>query len=201
MMATTYTFTAAVTGLDLDNEKQLEALEHTPDTFLVLPAIQNRAQLLSCSIPATSAPEAIRILAKFINSNTREISLVTLVPDLVNMTQIAEELGKSRETVRLWDKHGHNNFPVPFSTIANPARIQPVWVWGDIYAWATQYLPEAELNREITPFTSSHIVEANNEINECKRKLHLETTWRNHRDRVPHYTHVSLANAQELAYV
>lgn len=181
MATTTYTFTTTVNGLNLDNENQLAKLENTPEDLFVLPVEQNRVHLLSCEITAESICEAVRKLHKFLADATPEITLERVIPELVNMTQIAMDLEINRETVRGWDKTGHNHFPAPYTTIQNGSRTQPVWIWGDICAWASEHTHSDALDDDLTPLTTDQIFDANTELRDCQRKRGLtRVAWANH---------------------
>lgn len=55
---------------------------------------------------------------------------------LVSISDIAEELDVSRETVRLWTEgKRRSNFPVPFAQVGG----SNIWTWSDVYEWASKY--------------------------------------------------------------
>ena len=68
--------------------------------------------------------------------------------DLVTAAEIAERLGRTRESVRLLSagKRGPGNFPAPVSHLQSRNRL---WRWSDVAAWAgetnAQELAEARL--------------------------------------------------------
>ena len=58
-----------------------------------------------------------------------------LITDLVTAAEVAERLGRSRESVRLLiaGKRGSGRFPAPVSHLRARNRL---WRWSDIAAWA-----------------------------------------------------------------
>jgi hypothetical protein len=61
--------------------------------------------------------------------------------ELVTMAEIAERLGRSRESVRLLaaGRRGDGSFPPPFAPFRGRSRL---WRWADVAAWAGVLGPE-----------------------------------------------------------
>jgi len=86
-----------------------------------------------------------RTAANLVDAITSTISAVESVPglrvariepdDLVTAAEIAERLGRSRESVRLLiaRKRGAGTFPAPVSHLRKRNRL---WRWSDVAAWA-----------------------------------------------------------------
>jgi len=82
------------------------------------------------------------VLADAISSAIRDVEsvhglrVVRVEPDdLVTAAEIAERLGRSRESVRLLvaGKRGRTRFPAPVSHLRSRNRL---WRWSDVAAWA-----------------------------------------------------------------
>ena len=67
--------------------------------------------------------------------------------DLVTMTEIAERLGRSRESVRLLVQgaRGPGGFPAPVSHLKARSRL---WRWSEVAAWAEKVSIDAPGSRE-----------------------------------------------------
>ncbi|MEW6917974.1 hypothetical protein V3M78_06760 [Trueperella pyogenes] len=177
-----YEFTVKVDGLDIENPDQIGRLAETPDDIFILPAIIGRSQQLSCEVSANELSAAVRTVYRFVGKACPEIKLHSIVPDLVNTSEIAELLDVSRETVRKWDSNGLHNFPPPYTSVGAGARTQSVWIWGDIFAWAQSESYGAQLDESATPLTRKQIYEADFEIEECARKRGLQISHQLHMD-------------------
>jgi hypothetical protein len=64
--------------------------------------------------------------------------------DLVTTGEIAERLGCSRETVRLYalGRRGRGGFPPPLGSVTQRS---PLYRWSDVASWARVHLPSAAL--------------------------------------------------------
>lgn len=91
----TYEFTIRVDGLDIENPDQIGRLSQTPDGVFILPAIMGRSGQLAYEVEANGPSAAVRAVHSFISEACPEITLRSIVPDLVNTGEIAELLGYS----------------------------------------------------------------------------------------------------------
>ncbi|VEI13120.1 helix-turn-helix transcriptional regulator [Trueperella bialowiezensis] len=171
-----YEFTVEVDGLDVNSPDQMGKLAETPEGIYILPAIIGRSQQLSCEVSADELSNALRDVYQFVVKACPEIKLRSIVPDVVNTTEIAELLGLSRETVRKWDSNEYRNFPRPYTSVGAGTRVQAVWIWGDVFAWAQSEGYTAQLDESATPLTRAQIREADFEIQECFRKEGVQET-------------------------
>jgi len=90
---------------------------------------------------ARSLSEAIRSAMRAVES-VEELRVVRIEPeDLVTMAEIADRLGRSRESVRLLvgGERGPGGFPAPVSHLRSRSRL---WRWADVAAWAELATPE-----------------------------------------------------------
>lgn len=128
---TTLEFTIAVTGLDLESEFQNAGLELLD--YLAVAGRTAGIVQVDVEIEAESAASAVdRVVGDLrgLNITPRRIEL-----DLVNASDIAERLGKNRETVRLWAQgERRSGFPAAYAVIS----ASPVWAWADVHDWAAR---------------------------------------------------------------
>jgi len=128
---TTFEFTIAVLGLDLDSEFHnagLECLDYVAVAGRTAGIVQVDVEITSESA-ASAVERAVGDLLG-LNVTPRRIEL-----DLVNTSDIAERLGKNRETVRLWAQgERRGGFPAAYAIIS----ASPVWAWADVHEWAVQ---------------------------------------------------------------
>ena len=131
MTVTTYEFTVAVLGLDLDSEFQnagLECLDYVAVAGRTSGIAQVDVKITSQS--AVSAVDRVVSDLRGLNISPRRLEL-----DLVNTSDIAERLGKNRETVRLWVQgERRGGFPPAYAIIS----ASPVWAWADVHEWAAE---------------------------------------------------------------
>ncbi len=68
--------------------------------------------------------------------------------DLVTMREIADRMGRSRESVRLLIKgaRGPGGFPPPVSHLKARSRL---WRWSEVAAWAEQHAASVEYHRAL----------------------------------------------------
>lgn len=125
-------FTLVISG-DLDDDSALDALFEAgcdDATF--------------GSVDGVGFADFIREAPSFLEAVRGAIEQVESVPglrvtrvepdDLVTMSEIAERLGRSRESVRLWisGARGPGEFPQPVSHLKARTRL---WRWSEVTAW------------------------------------------------------------------
>ncbi len=96
---------------------------------------------------ARSFGEAVRSAIRQVES-VSGLRVTRIEPDdLVTMTEIAERLGRSRESVRLLVQgaRGPGGFPAPVSHLKARSRL---WRWSEVAAWVQKIQPDAEMPRE-----------------------------------------------------
>ncbi len=89
---------------------------------------------------APTLGEAVRSAIEQVESVPGLTALRVEPDDLVTMSEIAERMGRSRESVRLLIKgaRGPGRFPPPVSHLKARSRL---WRWSEVAAWAEQ-LPQ-----------------------------------------------------------
>ena len=60
--------------------------------------------------------------------------------DLVDLSEVAERVGRSRETVRLWSlgRRGSGEFPLPSGLLPGSVK---VWEWDAVNTWLSKHHP------------------------------------------------------------
>ncbi|UYG15749.1 hypothetical protein BRM3_08835 [Brachybacterium huguangmaarense] len=128
---TAYEVNLILHGVSLDDERQMKALEELP--YVALPASIHGAIELEVEIEAGSAIDAWARINADVNAIGGHIARIGL--DLVSTSDIAERLGASRESVRLWSAgKRRDHFPAPFDRIS----ASPIWRWVEVYEWASK---------------------------------------------------------------
>lgn len=124
----TYAFNVRVQGLDLDSEYQMAGLECLP--YALVPMMSNGVVSVEVFIDATSPVDAV--LRVYKDLGTVNITVVRVDLDLVNVADLAERAGVTRETARLWATGARRmNFPAHF-TVVGESR---AWAWADVHSW------------------------------------------------------------------
>lgn len=128
---TLFAFSATVTGLDLEDLAQLDALYTR--AFVVVPGEVDGVVSLDVEIDAASGEDALLTFAQHLKT-VDGLAITRVDVDLVNITEIATRLGLSREAVRLLSvgARGDGDFPLHRHVVGS----QKVWAWSDVYAWA-----------------------------------------------------------------
>jgi predicted DNA-binding transcriptional regulator AlpA len=138
-----YEFTLVVEG-DVEKDEHLDALFEAgcdDATFGIVDDV-GYADFIR---EAPSIGEAVRSAIDQIESVPGLRVLRAEPDDLVTMREIAERLGRSRESVRLLIKgdRGPGGFPPPVSHLKARSRL---WRWSEVAAWAENVSPPVDLH-------------------------------------------------------
>lgn len=138
----TFAFSATVTGLNLEDDSQLDALFH--EEIVLVPGEIDGVVSISVEIDADSGETAIATFTRHLNERVPDVTVTRIDEDLVNTSEIAMRLDVNRETVRLWSTgaRGEADFPAHRCIVGQ----QKLWTWAAVYAWAQvcSRLPEDE---------------------------------------------------------
>lgn len=99
--------------------------------------------------PAMTFAEAVLSALRDVES-VPGLGVVRIEPDdLVTMAEIAERLGRTRESVRLIvsGERGKGDFPAPLSHLRSRSRL---WRWSEVAEWAGAGSPEERQNARFT---------------------------------------------------
>lgn len=133
VVARNFEFSVQVTGLDIDNDFQLEQLMSS--SLTILPYVSEGLMMLGVEMGAESPESAIAQFKSFLNENASDVKIKRIDLDLVSLSQIAERLDVTREAVRLWAAgQRRKNFPEPFTSAGQSL----LWAWSDVFKWLTE---------------------------------------------------------------
>jgi len=89
---------------------------------------------VGAEVPAKSPEDALALLSKTLSD--AGLQIVRFDAGLMSISDIAEELEVSRETVRLWAAGlRRDDFPARFAQVGQ----SQVWAWSEVFDWATRY--------------------------------------------------------------
>lgn len=123
-----YEITVVVQGLDLDDDAQMDGLYR--EDWSIGQAVSDGLQTITAVLPAASPASAVQALIEFL---TPRVHVLRVDPDIVSVSEAAERLRVSRETVRLWatGQRGDGDFPMHQMVVGG----QRMWPWVVIDTW------------------------------------------------------------------
>jgi predicted DNA-binding transcriptional regulator AlpA len=130
-----YQFTL-VTAADLDDEATVDALFEAGCDDATLGSVDG-VGYADFVRAGDSFGEAVRSAIQQVES-VPGLKVIRVEPDdLVTMSEIAERMGRTRESVRLLIRgaRGPGGFPPPVSHLKSRSRF---WRWSDVSAWASR---------------------------------------------------------------
>lgn len=137
-----YSFTLVVEGADLQNDEAQDALFEAGCDDATFGAVDG-VQFAEFDREADSYAQALTSAIATIQRTIKDARVVHVEPDeLVTMSEIAERIGRSRESIRLLiaGERGPGGFPSPVSHAQTRNRL---WRWPDVLRWfATHYEDE-----------------------------------------------------------
>lgn len=138
---TAHEFTLIVDGPDLQDETCVDALFEAGFDDATIGRVGS-IQYLDFEREAESFADAVLSTAKDIETTVPDVRVVHLEPDdLVTMSEIAERVGRTRESVRLLvgGDRGPGGFPVPATHFRSRQRM---WRWQEVALWFAERLGE-----------------------------------------------------------
>lgn len=139
----TYNFTLIIDGADLLLDEAQEALYETGCDDATFGAVDG-VQYAEFDREAGSFGQALTRAMVDVREAVPGARVIHVEPDeLVTMSEIAERLERSRESIRLLisGERGSGDFPAPVSHVRTRTRF---WRWPDVLRWfATRYKDES----------------------------------------------------------
>lgn len=160
-----YEFEVTVEGLDINDDEVLDALYEMD--FLCQPGSIDGVVTIWVRAEGESDQQAFRGFREALESST-PVRIVSIDEDLVNLSEIAERLGVSRETPRQWinNKPGTSmDFPKHHAVIGSGRSAQRVWRWVNVYCWCERTGRKMEVDAMplsptlVSAFNLAHSVE------------------------------------------
>ena len=128
-----YTFALLVAGIDVDDDTQCDAYFAAGLDDSVLEDRDGLA--LATFFRTASSPEsAITSAIADIEHGVAGASVLRIDEQLMNLADIADQLGRTTESVRLLatSARGPGGFPPPAGVVGKGVR---VWRWADVRSW------------------------------------------------------------------
>jgi hypothetical protein len=132
-----YTFALLVAGIDVDDDTQCDAYFAAGLDDSVLEDRDGLA--LATFFRTASSPEsAVTSAIADIEHGVAGASVLRIDEQLMNLADIAEQLGRTPESVRLLATaaRGPGGFPPPAGVVGKGVR---VWRWADIRPWLVEH--------------------------------------------------------------
>lgn len=147
-MSESFTVTVLFRALDLGDPEVLEALFNALPQ--AVPAEIDGSTTVLAKIEAADAEAAAFTLADRVTNAVPVAVPVRVDQDLVAISDIAERIGRSRESVRLLveGKRGPGSFPAPVGVVGDSIR---VWPWAVVVEWCNMELGKDLGERGIMP--------------------------------------------------
>lgn len=151
----TYAITAILNDGFLDADTASVAL-----ATLKYPAILGESGGLASVYADVTAPTADDALNRLIDDLSHlNLQILRIDPDLISISEIAERIEVSRESVRLWTVNKRREgFPLPYTSAGGSL----LWMWGDVFSWAK--IRSLVSTGENLPLPSSVITIANGRL-------------------------------------
>ena len=155
---TVYAFTLIVEGPDLQEEAHLGALFESGFDDATIGRV-GTIQFLEFDREAESFAEAVLSATETLESVIPGVRVEHLEPDdLLTMSEIAERVGRTGESVRLLisGERGPAGFPAPATHFRSRQRM---WRWQEVAIWFAEELGEAQF---VGVVKESHFITAFN---------------------------------------
>ena len=167
-----YTFTLMLSGLEeLDEEVEDRIFEAGCDDGLL--SFRDSVPYIDFDRDAGSLCEAILSAIDDVEKASVGARVVRVEPDdLVTAVEIAERIGRSRESVRLLaaGKRGRGGFPPPLRGLKSRTRF---WRWTEVVAW----LAEHEGIDDELSVDDAHTIAAINGALELRRHAPISSSY------------------------
>lgn len=131
-----YEFNFVVDGIGIEDDETVKIVHDIFDGVLT----RHRGRhFLDVSESGAGAIDAAHRIVVRLRKSLPELRLVRTDPDLVGVSDIAERVQRSRQNVQQWVNGERRQDNRPFPDPEGIAGRSPVWRWGDVNAWLTQF--------------------------------------------------------------
>lgn len=164
-----FEFTLVVEGIDLADPEHVDALlgGGCDDA---MPIARDGVTMLAFARDAESAELALCSSVDDVERAVPGAIVIELEADLVSTPDVAERVGRTRESVRLLveGKRGPGGFPSPVGWVGDGIR---VWRWADVHAWCRRHL---DFDDDAEPIDATTATLFNSTLAERRRDLVLD---------------------------
>lgn len=152
-MESNFNISLVVDGLELTDTNLDRLFGMLPDA---LPAMIGGVTTIASPIEAVDAKAAAMKLVDTIEAAFPELIVVRVDQDLVSIPDVADRLGRSRESIRLLveGKRGPGGFPAPIGVVGDGIR---VWPWSSVAEWFASSMDVNLDERLISPETAAEV--------------------------------------------
>lgn len=141
---TAHDFTLIIEGPDLQDQAHVDALFEAGFDDATIGRVGS-IQYLDFDREAESFADAVFSATEGLETAVPGIRVVHLEPDdLVTMSEIAEKVGRTRESIRLLisGDRGPGGFPAPATHFRSRQRM---WRWQEVAVWFAEQLDESQV--------------------------------------------------------
>lgn len=122
------------TGLDLDDDDVLDSLTSDPNVHVGLMSADGITNV-DAAISGVTFDDALTTLLDLVANAVPNAGLVRVIDPLVTLSDIADEVGVTRQAVRNWALGlRQSGFPRPLAVVGDGVRI---WREADVDRWLT----------------------------------------------------------------
>jgi predicted DNA-binding transcriptional regulator AlpA len=127
-----YDFTFVVSGVDVDDQTAVDALQDECDALL---ARAGGVDLLMITGTGDSAVEAALTAVSAAQAAVPQLQVCRLDRDLVGVHEIAERTGRSRQNVSQWISGTRKAQGAPFPAPEGTVGRSQAWLWSEVNRW------------------------------------------------------------------
>lgn len=133
-----FEFRVVTSGISLDDRADVDAILGAFDGEASLEATTTRLVEIVLTLDGEDPIGTVEAALSRIESALPKVAVHWIDQELVGISDIAQLIGQSRESVRLYadGKRGGGAFPAPVGVVGDSVR---VWRWADVDAWLRQH--------------------------------------------------------------
>lgn len=132
MASVPYIFTFEVSGFDIDDDDVVSRF--SSDDVEAYPAFTDGLTTITYRLPSDHPIDAVLDAINHLKKFDPATQIERVLPDLVNISDIAGRIDASRDTVRSWatSSRGPRDFPQPYAIVGRGVKI---WDWSAVNEW------------------------------------------------------------------